>query len=639
SSFQIAYTDPDLRVVEEPAPLKLVEKVSAKSAVASKHAASTAASADRALPQASPPPAKRPTPEFSSDRIVRALVTPWKMLFMRQLWAHPGRVTAFIVTLVAVILLVHGLLAPSINAASILARANSTEETINGDPSFVQHRILEYEVRHPLDGKVISRWRIEDYRSGARGIKVRRLYDEKNSLIAGEWRKADGTRTLYGRDGLSRVSSRLSDQSLNLDDMWQIDLSAKDFAALIKHPNAATMEETARTYVIKYQPVAPAPTQAMAQLISATITLSKHGLYPVEQVLVVSQASETREVHLKERSNERIPAGHVAPDKFEPEPELVGSNGTTREAAAGTVAPAMTAAPPAAEPSPAVMATDELKVEVIRLLDQVNAFSRDQLTVSRTSQGYLEVEGIVDSEERKVELQNSLASVANNPAVKIRIETIAEAQRRIAARKPSAAAKQTETGVSFMGKLPLAYPDLQHYFSERGMANEKIPDATDKFADGELKRSSRILLQARAMKQISTSFTAEQLNALDERGIGQWRTLIRNKAQNIQNELTMMRRDLEPIFLSPNLVNETAAAPAELTSNADLVNAVGRLFDLSVAIDKDIRGAFSISTAGPAGDQATPATMNIKQPQFWRSLKNSENISAAIKNSFPTSHR
>ncbi|MBO0799517.1 MAG: hypothetical protein J2P31_11910, partial [Blastocatellia bacterium] len=273
------------------------------------------------------------------------------------------------------------------------------------------------------------------------------------------------------------------------------------------------------------------------------------------------------------------------------------------------------------------------------LLDQVNAFSRDQLSVSRTSSGYLMIEGIVDTEERKQELLNALASVRNHPAVKINIETPAEAERRLAKqRTPRAPVKQIAiNSVHFTGKFP-AYPDLVHYFSERGTTNERISDSTDKFADASLSRSSRIYQEARSMKQIAGRFTAEQLNTLDARELGQLRTLIRNHAQTLHNELAMLRQNLEPIFLPPNLVNETPAAPDELTSNADLVNAVGRLFDLCVAIDKDIRSAFSISTAGPAGDPATP-TMNIKQPQFWRSLKNSENISAVIKNSFPTSHR
>jgi RNA polymerase sigma factor (sigma-70 family) len=632
SSFQISYCDPELSEAEEPARLKLVESVSHQPAAAAVHSEphQLPAEPDLSLPGEAgtrPHPSEIGLVFGKFNEFWQALASSVQLFFSARLWSNPGRVTAFVASLIAVALVIHGQLAPSINAASILARANSTEETINSNPGVIQHRVMDFEERRPADGRVISRWRIEDYRSGARGVKVRRLYDENHRLVAGEWRKADGTRTLYGREESPKASTRFSAQTLNLDDIWQLDLSAKEFTALIKNPDTATIEETARSYVIKYQLPVPGPARAMAELISAVITLSKHDLYPLGQTLLIRQADETREFRFSEASYEQLPVIRVSPDKFEPEPELLGD----REAK-GILSNAITTAPnPKPEPSPAALATAELEVEVIRLLDQVNAFSREQLSVTRTSKGLLQVEGIIDTDERKQELVRSLSTVQNHPAIRIRIETSAEAVKRLAGQQSNTTVNLTGTNeVRFTNKFPPAYPELRRYFSERGAANERT-DAIDKYTDTMLRRSRRTLQHARAMKQIAARFTSEQLKTLDEKALAQWHTMIREHARSFQSEVAVMRRELEPIFLPSNFVNETQTE-AEFTSDIELVYAVGRLFDIWAGVDEDVRNAFSISTADPI-------IIEIKLPQFWRSLKSAESLSALVKNSFPTSHR
>ncbi len=631
SSFQISYSDPELSEMEEPARLKLVESISQNPvpAVILSEPHQLPVEPDQTL---SSEPATLPRPSEVGlvygkfNEFWRALASSCQLLFSARLWTHPGRVTAFVASLIAIALVIHGQLAPSINAASILARANSTEEKISSNPGVIQHRIMDFEERRPADGRVISRWRIEDYRSGARGVKVRRLYDEKNRLVAGEWRRADGTRTLYGLQASPQASTRFSAQTLNLDDIWQLDLSAKEFTALIKNPDTATIEETARSYVIRYQLPAPGPTRAMAELISAVITLSKHDLYPLGQTLLIRQADETREFHFNEASYEQLPVIRVSPDRFEPEPELLGD----REAK-GSLSNLLEAAPnPKPEPSPAALATAELEVEVIRLLDQVNAFSRDQLNVTRSSKGLLQVEGIIDTDERKQELVRSLLTVQNHPAIRIRIETSAEAVKRLAGQQSNTTVNLSGANeVRFTNKFPPAYPELRRYFSERGAANERT-DAIDKYTDTMLRRSRRTLQHARAMKQIAARFTPEQLKTLDEKALAQWHTMIREHARSFQNEVSIMRRELEPIFLPPNFVTETQTE-AEFTNDVELVNAVGRLFEVWADIDEDVRNAFSISTADPI-------IIEIKLPQFWRSLKSAESLAAVVK-SFPTNHR
>src|SRR5262249_36497931 len=132
-------------------------------------------------------------------------------LIRGPLWERPGFITIFFS-----VLLVAGLLylwkpgTTSVTAAGLLERARVAEDKIDRNPGIVQHRMLDLEERQSADGRVISRHRIEDWRGAAQGLRVRRLYDDKNRLLAGEWRKTDGASTLYR----NRKSKALSQKSV-----------------------------------------------------------------------------------------------------------------------------------------------------------------------------------------------------------------------------------------------------------------------------------------------------------------------------------------------------------------------------------------------------------------------------------------
>jgi hypothetical protein len=274
----------------------------------------------------------------------------------------------------------------------------------------------------------------------------------------------------------------------------------------------------------------------------------------------------------------------------------------------------------------------ELEVEVIRLLNQVDAFSGDQLIVTRTPEGLLLVEGIIDTPKRKQELVRSLATVSNHPAIKIKIETLAEAAKRLAKQQSNAPAKHIEISeIQVTSSHPPAYPDLCRHFIGRGTTKDRIDQAIVQFAEATLQHAHRARQHASAMKQIAVHFSIEKLNALDEKALDQWRAMIREHAQAFQSEATMLRRELGPIFLPINFVDE-AQIDSEFTNDADLVRGVGHLFELWLTVYEGVRDAFSIGSADPA-------IIEIKLPQFWRSLKSAEHLTSLIRNRIPAGHR
>ncbi len=75
---------------------------------------------------------------------------------------------------------------------------------------------------------------------------------------------------------------------------------------------------------------------------------------------------------------------------------------------------------PTASPAVHAMATAELEIELLRLLQQAKADLHEQIEVKRTPQNKLRVEGIIETDARKAELLFALAAVRGHPAVESR---------------------------------------------------------------------------------------------------------------------------------------------------------------------------------------------------------------------------
>jgi DNA-directed RNA polymerase specialized sigma24 family protein len=555
-------------------------------------------------------------PRFDDLRVFELWRT--EDLIRGPLWRRPGFITVvFSVLLIAALLY---LLMPgvtTVNASALLERARSTEERIDRDLNIVQHRMLDLEERKPGNGRVISRSRVEVWHSGARGTTARRLYDQNNRLIAGEWTEADGARKVYRQKGM--------DLKRNLE-VWQLDLSAREFSTLIKQVDVASVEETAQTYVIRYQSAERRSILPSTELTKATITLSKQDLHTIEQTILIEQASETREFRFTEASYEQLTVSEVSPSVFEPERELLGNNVELMRRDDATAV----ASPPNPVPSPFTPATAVLEVEVIRLLNQVDALSGEQLNVTRTSEGLLLIEGIIDTSERKQEIVRALDSVSNHPSVKIMVETPAEAAKR----QPWQPSRLISDEVRVADTPPPGYTELRRYFAERGTQNDQIDQAIIQFGNKALSRSDRATRHVLAMKEIAGRFSPEQLSTLNEQALSEWRSMIREHAQALQHEAIMLRRELEPIFLynTPNNSAIETQIETGFTNDADLARSVRHLVSLWLSVGESVHEAFTMRTD-------VPTIVTIKLPQFWRSLRNAEGLAALMQNKIRTVHR
>jgi hypothetical protein len=318
---------------------------------------------------------------------------------------------------------------------------------------------------------------------------------------------------------------------------------------------------------------------------------------------------------MMETSFERRPPSTVAPAVFEPEPELLDT--VTR----GHGDTGITASPSLPISASPVAASAELEVEVLRLINQSGADLGDQVNVRRTPEGQLLVQGIVETDQRKNEVLRGLAPVASNPAVKLRVETVAEALRRQKSDRQgrgsdSVTVERLESGGS---KIP-ADAELRRYFAARGLSGAQLDQAVNQYASRMVERSLQALRHAGAMDRLAQRFSLEQLRTLDPEARSKWLGLLRSHAQALERELSGLHRDLGPFVSS----GSPSGAEESINSDQDLQQAIHRLFELCSATDQAVRSSFTISASGSSA-------VAVKSPQFFRSLTGAEALVKSIQ--------
>ncbi len=549
-----------------------------------------------------------PEPQRSHRRTVdlAALREQFRRIFRAQFWLRPGAITAvFALLLTAAILMMPRRPQPSqpVTAGDLLQRATTAEETAASNTSTTTHRTLQIEERRgSIDGDVLARQRVEVWQSAAKGVTARRLYDDSGKLIAGEWTRSDNVTTLYHHGAKPQLQIRNPHSALRTSDVWQLSPSAKDFAALVGQTQTVRLEENANHYVLSFDSSSGAAPQ---KLMQARLVLGRDDLHAVEQTLLVQEDTELRAYRIIETSFERRPNDAVAPAMFEPEPELLGSiepekRNPEPEGAASAVA---------LKPVAPVMAAPALEVEVLQLLNQVNAFMGEQLTVTRTPEGKLLVSGLVENEERKSELIRALAMVRNNPALRIEVETVAEAAQRERPKRPSNITVERVEATE--GTSPV-YADLKKKFSD---------DEARRYADRVMARSRQARRHALALKQLAERFSLADLRTLSDADRDRWFSLLREHAHEFQRESEELRRELRQVFPA---LSEPPAVAGGLVGDAEIQESVRRLYEFSVAVDEDVRQSFALSS------QSSPVA-EVKTDRFWQALKNAEALAARIQ--------
>jgi RNA polymerase sigma factor (sigma-70 family) len=560
--------------------------------------------------------ASQPDHAAAKDGYQNVLVRAWRWFTNSGFRLRPATVTAVISLILIAALLFVRLQVPVVSAAELLHRSTVAEENIAANPEVVLHRTINLEERLVNAGNVVTRHRIESWQSAAQGIKLRRIYDEQNNLIAGEWSKADGTSTVYrrGMKPQARTAPGIATRAiLETGEFWRLDASARDFEVLVGPAEAIAVEERSDAYVLAYQSGAAS---SESKLLRVVLILNKTDLHAIEQTLTFQRDGEVREFRFIEASFAQDSAGSIAPGLFQPEPELLGIDEAAKSGfdKTSTSDDSFHNEATAARPTEAV-ASRELEIEVTYLLDRIKANLGEQVSMTRTTGGVLRVEALVETEGRKDEILRGLGPLINNPAVQIEVHTVAEAVKSV--RKASKPGEVTTREIEVAnGRIP-ADLELRTYFSARLVGDEAIEQEIDRYARNVMGHSRQALLQASALKRLVERFSPEEMRSLPPEARTKWLTMIREHALSYEREVSALRRELKNVFGSRE-------ATGEMVTEANPAQNARRLVQLSYANDDTVRAAFTISADGRTAS-------GMKSEQFWRSLLSAEQLGVAIQ--------
>jgi hypothetical protein len=488
-----------------------------------------------------------------------------------------------------------------LSAAELLRHSADVARVEESRPGVVVHRVMRLEQRDPASGSVIGRRDIEIWERADRGVKARRAYDERHRLVAGEWKRGGALRTVYApasgaRDVATPSAEELEAQTeraaLDARSVWQLDVSAADFLALLPDPRRARVTTTPTMYIVAYE----APVDALG-LVRASITLRRDGLWPVRQTLVVNESGALSEFRFEEATLERLPEKRVSATVFEPDPGLWDEKVEPPPAPKARVTP----------PPPPVPAPIAPPVDVGRLL--LNAWFRvhrldaclDDRTEIEFRDGHVAVHAMVTDEERRALLVRAFDSFAPLDRLELEVDSAGAAT-------PEAEAGTVRRGAAWA-------PVREHFRRRVGFLPEQevgpqLDVATDQFTAWVVERSTRRVQEARALGRHLAPWSAERLATLDLDARAAWIAMLRQHARTFRQETELLRVQLQTVFVpigAPAAGSGEApddAAPVEAgVTDAQLVQLSERLVQLALQEDAIITAAFL-----PQAPQASGAT-------------------------------
>lgn len=493
-------------------------------------------------------------------------------------------------------------------APDLLNRAAASESRTAGSKASTAHRVIAYE-EHRSSG-VARLYQLEIWEDDTQHQLAMRLFDRQGNLVAGAWKRADGKRFLLHHSG--RLEPELTSLSFlqliqSPADIWRAELSAKEFLKLGDGLKVARVEETAQSYVITFEVAGDLASQG---LIKATIELRRADLHAIKQTFVFRKGDETIEYRFTEKFSESLPNPDVQPSVFQPEERTQKLSGNAKPAVEnrGQVTLPVT---------PLAPASPELEIDVAYLLAKAKSDRAEQLSLSRTANGQLLVEGVVDSRTRKDEILGVLAPIRNHPAVTLNIIAIDE----LPSTQPNTESSKTVSPQSLVSDETVAVDrELRTFLTSGnpGLKNEELDEAVRTFSARVVNRSYTLVFRAVELKRLFSRLEKVDPASVSTETRNKWLLLLHDHASALEREARALREELRPALFSDTALNKVA------DNNDPLATQVTTVHSLVVECNDLIRSAFTISS-----DRST----RVKSPNFLHSLLRIEVLSGRIKNS------
>jgi anti-sigma factor RsiW len=524
----------------------------------------------------------------------------------RHFFLFRPAVLATAVVLLAIGLGVRFSLDRQVSASELLRRAAQAEaDQLNHVSNPVVHR--KFQVRRRSSVTVpeqVVNWEIWN---DTKNSRVRQFFTDRNQSIA---------------DELARVL-----QANHMDAARPLSAASyQSWHNTLQHPrDEVTKSKLADgNDVLTLRTISASPVNT-GQIAEAAFVVRTSDWQPTELRLNLAAEDGNRIYELTATLSEVVTLAQVEPALFASQPVVPPSpSRSPKEVAKKETQPAPALASNAQPLNAPPVASADLEVEVLRLLNQATADLGEQITVKRQSDGLLHIAGIVETDKRKMEILTALSSISGNPAVRIELQTVAEAVAKQTSNKPTPT--PSTRAVEITSNTMAAEPELRSYFASKGKDTD---EAIREYAARIVRLSNRAMDHLWAMKRLLNQFSPEEARALTPEARSKWIGLIRSHCRSYQAEIESMCRELQPIFFPSQSLGQSLGMTSQvspITDANELTQTVNQLFELGSSNDRVIRSAFTSSSGAVM-------TTVIKTPQFWQSLKNAEGLASRIARS------
>jgi RNA polymerase sigma factor (sigma-70 family) len=488
----------------------------------------------------------------------------------------------------ALVLLHHSKLPQS--PTDLLQRADQRAAAEIAPNDLVRHTMRIQQIGG--SGQTVREDSVEEWASGDAQNRARRLYDHEGTLISEEITSESHTK-FYDKSRQGQIT-QLNPAHLQVQDVWQITPSAKQFQQLIAPDQPSSIQQASDRYSIIYRRLA----KDGPGLVEATLVLRRKDLHPVEEELVLRSDGEVQRVRLIEVSYERIAPSRVPKDVFVPDKDLseVGSRNFSRERPLGATGP--------------IEVSPERIIRTLYLLSLVGADMNGETTVQSTTHGTLRITGTIATTVRRDEILRALSPVRAESGVEIRLLT--PDQLHISSRR-----RQSRQAVELVEPMEGTIPadrQLREFFMEHGTPPDQVESAMRHFSQRVLANADEVQQHAWALDRIAKRFTPAELNSLSPEARLEWIRIVDVHSSAVLRGIQAIRAEL--VYFAPSHQADDAGVEAIMNIN-ELTSAADQLLNLSRSSDRILASAFTLSASPGESDV-------LKQPGVWRSLNRLE---------------
>jgi RNA polymerase sigma factor (sigma-70 family) len=548
-------------------------------------------------PEAQPDPPALRSAFVNSRRPARWRVFDWARL-------RPRRTILTSTVAIATIAALLWTQTANLSAAVLLQRSAQSERSLTSQPGRAVHRVVTLEERTLPSGRVTARRRIDVWTGRQAAL---RIYDERGTLVSGEWTSNDGRRLFYRKGMKPTVAATDPDAttigSLSIDEVASLPPSAIAFQRLLADSiSDATVSRQDGAFYIHFA----RRDSSNSALRNASLVLDGRSLAVTEETLVIARSGATsddrRQLRFVESQREIQDVASLPPAIFTPEPELIPPSA---DSSVG-VSPIVQASTATRVSEPAIRGT---VFAVIRALDRVQALLGEQIDIRRTPEGALRIEGFVADERRRQVILAALRPEADDPSVELALKTFGDAvgpsglPRRVVQREFAVTERVTAADV-----------ELERYFARQGVDSAALSQEIERFRVDLQNRSREGRQHARALQQI-VKWLPE--NELSPRQTDRWKEMIRSHAAICRLSAAEIDRLAAPVF-------GVTPAISQARTGGDLESVVRGLAERAVEIDQSLLSALSLRADGRPN-------RTLRDPAFWRSLKELEDAAREIE--------